>query len=453
MSLTREAPAGLWRSLRAYGWLPVGQGFSLIVSTSGFAVLARTLGAKPFAEFATALFVFTAVSLSLDLSPQGFVLVHGDSATVRSAARIAAVISGAAAFILVLGMTQLASEILLRRRLSIYVSLALALAAPLQFMAQIPRARLLLARQYRSTSLVDLAATGLSVAVAIVASLRVASSLPLALQLFTLALSRAVLLIGISKRTAFGNGSEVPSALNGTSAIRYGLRVLPLNVAAYLGRSLDSGILPALIPATAAAAYARSYQLVVTPLGQVQASLGPAIIENFARSMREGRANGRERMVWDLGLVGSAIVAGLIAGGAGILSAVFFGPRWPQSQVFIAGMASILPSMAVATFFSWKLQLRASAPNSLRHLAALVITPVAVIASGAVSGPQAAVATLVMLGGVANPILVMLANRSMLIGIRSLGRAYLGALVAWCVPALIFYFVSQRSGFWGFTAW
>ncbi|NMM35755.1 MAG: oligosaccharide flippase family protein [Phycicoccus sp.] len=444
---------GLWRSLRAFGWLPVGQGIGLVISTVGFAVLARTLGARPFAEFSTALFVFTVVSLSLDLSPQGFVLVHGDSTAVRSSAKQAAVISSLASFVLVFAMTQVANEVLLRRSLSVYVSLALALAAPLQFMAQIPRARLLLARRYRSTSIVDLVATGISVAVAIATSLRLTSSLPLALQLLTMTLARAVLLTGIAKRSFPSDGPAVALPPDGASAIRYGLRVLPLNVAAYLGRSLDSGILPAFIPATAAAAYSRSYQLVVTPISQVQSSLGPAIIENFARSQREGRTNGRERTVWYLGLAGSATVASLIAVSSGLLSAILFGPRWPQAQAFIAGMASILPGMAITTFLSWKLQLRASAPNSLRHLAAQMVTPVTVIVSGAILGPQAAVATLVMVGGIVNPILVMLANRPMLMGISSLRRAYLSVLLAWSMPALIFVAVSWRCGFWGFSAW
>ncbi len=67
---------------------------------------------------------------------------------------------------------------------------------------------------------------------------------------------------------------------------------MPLNVASYASRSIDSGVLPLILPAAAAATYSRSYQLIVSPVTQIQLSLGGAIVERLARHSSRGGPEG-----------------------------------------------------------------------------------------------------------------------------------------------------------------
>lgn len=434
----------------AIGWLPVGQLVSLGLSTIGFAVLARLLGPAPFATYATALFVFTVVSLATDLSSQGFILVNGANANVVRVGWRIVVLSSTVGGITAALIIPLVVWRVLERPLGIVETTLLATALCIQQLGQVPRARLLIARGYRTIALVDVAAILGSVVVSIGLGLHTSSVLVLTSQIWLLALIRTAGLVVGSMRLPLPV-AETSREMNFASAARYGLQVMPINVAGYLSRSLDSGLLPGVLPASAAAAYARSYQLVVAPLMQVQLSLGGPIVARLARastSARTGVAVG----IWRF-LILLAVAASLVGSlASGLIASLIFGPSWPQANVMIAGMAAILPGSATVMVISWLLQIEPTARGSVRHLVALVVGPICIIAAGAEWGAQGAIATLVI-SGLFTPGLVLAANWRLL-GPVSVGvKMFL--ITAGCsgIVALIFYVTAGMSGFWGFDAW
>ena len=276
-----------WGSLRTFGWLPAGQAVSLVISTVTFAVLARTLGTGPFAVFATVLFVFSVVSLLCDLSPQGFIIVHGDDQATRRATwfivAATSAVAGAAIFVL----TGAASLLIVGEILPPLAAGALSAACIAQYIAQVPRARLVIARRYKTLAIVDISATLVAGVTAVAVSLVIASVIALAVQLLVLGVVRGGLLV-IAERSLQRGPAGDSEIVRSAHVLRYGARVLPVNIASYLSRSLDTGFLPAFLPAAAAAAYARSYQLVVVPIGQIQLSLGPAILERLSTRATKG---------------------------------------------------------------------------------------------------------------------------------------------------------------------
>lgn len=227
---------------------------------------------------------------------------------------------------------------------------------------------------------------------------------------------------------------------------------MPLNVASYVSRSLDSAILPAFIPATAAAAYARSYQVVVTPVTQLQLSLGPAILERLARARDGSNEDALLSRTWRLLMVATGSASVVIGALSMVIADVLFGPGWPQASVFVAGMVCGLPALTVVVFCSWRLQLRGELQRSVRHLLVMLLPPVLVIAVATQFGPQGAVATLAALGAF-TPAIVLSAN----IGAYRAGPRpivmFLQCIGWWSVTALIFAAISLSAGFWHFQNW
>ena len=123
-----------------------------------------------------------------------------------------------------------------------------------------------------------------------------------------------------------------------------------------------------------------------------------------------------------------------------------------MANVFIAGMATALPGLATATYVAWQLQLHPSAKRAVRHLSALVVSPIAVLVAASVSGAQGAMACLV-LASLVTPMLVAAVNRQLLVGGPSL-RAVCGwVLLAWSITAITFLVVASTSSFWAFNDW
>ncbi|MBD8023743.1 oligosaccharide flippase family protein [Microbacterium gallinarum] len=431
----------------------MGQIASLVISTVAFAVLARLLGPDPFAAFAVIVFVFSLLALLLDLSPQGYLLVSGvDRQTRRSAwavAGITAALCAGVVFVLLLGI----SGLLDASSSPVAISTTMAAAVLCQFCAQVPRASLLVAGYYARIAAIDVSSMAVSVLAAIAAAAATQSVIVLCLQLLIVALCRCCLYLvsdGLSRRMHAKDFNARDRRLSGVGdAIRYGLRVMPINVASYAGRSLDSGILPFLIPASAAAAYARTYQLVVVPVTQLQLSVGGAIVARLAGA--EGHSR-RElgRRIWRALLLMAGLSGILIGLFSQLISIVMFGPAWPMVNVFIAAMSCALPSVATTTFFAWQLQIVASAAKSLAQLAAVCVGPLAVILC-AILSTQAAVVALV-LTGLATPAILLATHGGDVSGGRR-SRMLLQVAGAWILPCLIFCVVSTLSGFWTYNNW
>lgn len=389
MTQTRAAEIGPLTGLRArinssiarlsgIGWLPTSQGLSLLASIATFGVLSRLLEPDQYARFSVLLFIFTIVTLATDLSALGYLLVYGESsATRRSSWRTTAVstVVGASALIMVLCIVRLLPVPLGPPSITEIATLALGLIG--QAASQTPRGLLLVRRKYASIALTDGLSSLTGYAASIVMALGGFGREALIVQLTSTLVLRGIILtpLALYSRPApvRQDHSRAPNALT------YGLKVLPISLASYAGRSIDSGILPLILPPAAAASYARSYQLIVTPVTQLQLSLGAAMVERISNGRRRRRDQRLESKIWRTMSAATLITAVLISFGAPVLRVIFFGPNWTHVTEMIAAMACLLPSMTLSAFIAWKLQIAARFSQSIRNLLVLLLVPMLAI--------------------------------------------------------------------------
>lgn len=435
------------RLVRKFGWLPASQAGVFIVSTSGFAVLAHALGPAQFARFATLILLFSLSSLITDLSPQSYTLVHGSSDNVVKTAKHLARISGLLGVSCICFTTLAASSFIPGGPLSGVELTFLAIALVSQTGMQVQRAVLVSEARFGAIAFTDVGSALLGVAAALVLALSPLADLALVGQLAATALAKFLGIWVASRR------SSQPTKTDNVvrrlwPAIRYGVRVVPLNIASYLGRSLDSGILPSLVPAAAAAGYARSYQVVVVPITQLQLSLGPAILDRLSRAKRENPDDNDlpHRNLWEWMSRIMFLSALGISASATVIEAVIFGPKWPLVHVTIVAMASCLPGIAMASYGSLTLQLIGGRRRTIAHLCIVVSTPVAVIIAASLGSFAHAVSTLVVVGGLVQPLLLSLVHKTSL-STRPL-KTTAAVAAQWLVLAAIFYMTAHSSSFW-----
>ena len=443
--MIRSFYAELSRLLRRFGWLPISQAIVFVVSTTGFAVLARILGPESYAKFAFILLVFTVTSLLVDLSPQGFALVHGVTVETLGVARKIAVLSSALGAVL-LGILMFVSRDYVPSDPLTIVDFGVLLSALLaQFAMQPSRASIVASREYWRVALTDIAGTVAGVAAAIVLALSSAGGIALVSQLAIGAIVKAVFSLILSRRIEH---SPAPTGFSLGQAIRFGLRVVPLNLASYLGRSLDSGLLPGLVPAAAAASYSRSYQIVVVPITQMQLSVGPAILERFSLTSRSNSdvhfASRLKLWTWLQG--GAFVFALLVIAFSGVIQILLFGPGWQDVNVTISAMACCLPGMAVATFGTWSTQVDGGLSRALVHLLVVLLGPASVLLAAWAGDYGIALLTLVVVGGLIQPQLLSALHAG------SLKRRHRNtALILfgqWLICSTLFVAVATLSGFW-----
>lgn len=433
------------------GWLALGQICVMGTSTVGFAVLARTVGPVPFATFATLIFIFTVCSLATDLSPQGFLLVHGHGPRQRSAAVRSAAVSAVLGGSIVLLLSLYAAPAITSNPVSFYVAGVLSLAVVFQTLGQLSRAYLLIGRCYARAAGIDVVAALVSVTFAVVISFYAPGVWLLCAQLAVYSATRLIGMwaFGADVATTIEGGLEGPEW---KQAVRYGVRVLPLNVSSYLSRALDSGFLPAFLPSVAAASYARSFQVIVAPMSQVQLSVGGAILERLSRSDREGRLEEASTRVWKSLLLLGAACSVTIAAGSTLLANVLFGDGWPMARVFIAAMSCAIPGLFVAMYYSWRLQLVASARRSVGQLLIALLSPVGVLGGAQLWGTQGALAALVAMALVTPSTMAQL-QFDLLPSSSRRATVQVRLISAWMPSALIFALVSWSAGFWTFSEW
>lgn len=379
------------KRLRAFGgvgWLPVSQAASLATSLATFAILSRLIGPTSYAQFAVLAFAYTLCALATDLSAMGFLLVHGDTAAVRRTAwRSTRMSTIAGSSLLCLVLAGLCFAPLPQGPPGIEVAAILIAGLASQMLIQPLRGRLMVARRYGRIALADVTATIVGYGTAIVIALQTPSVTALCAQLaltsfLRLAVSAAMVRSVPALRT--GNKLSGDVKLDLPNGIAYGLRVLPINVASYASRSIDSGVLPLILPASAAASYARSYQLIVTPITQVQLSLGGAIVERLARNRSGSKEQEKQfdKNLWiglHLATFSAAIALSLLAP---VIEKIFFGDGWTHVSLMISSMALLLPSLTLSSYLSWKLQIRADLRHSLRNLMVLLTVPLFAIVLG-----------------------------------------------------------------------
>lgn len=424
------------------GWLPASQALSLIASLAAFAVLSRELGPASYAQFAVFVFVYTMAALATDFSAMGFLLVHGVSGSLRRAAWSSSLVSAAAGVVVLSGALFLLSFMDLPtgppRAVDVFILVSGLVA---QALIQPLRGQLMVFRRYPTIAVTDVGATLVGFGSAIFLAAQIHSVTVLCVQLALTSVARLVLtlalsiLVGRKVSPDAGKGTVAGTVLEAPNPFRYGLKVLPLNVASYASRAIDSGTLPLILPVGAAAAYARSYQLIVTPVTQVQLSLGGAIVERMARRAAQPGDDGTfDKRVWKaLHLVtfAAAIVLSL---GAPVLEAVFFGPGWVHVALMISSMALLLPSLTLSSFMSWKLQIKAELRHSLLNLGVLLLVPMLAIVLGLLYSTNGALIGLA-LGALVQGLALATLHRSLLP--VTLKYAIVQILVEWAVLAAL----------------
>lgn len=398
------------RLVRRFGWLPLAQLLSLVVSTAVFAVLARVLGPTPFATYAVVIFCFTLASLLTDLSPMGFVLVHGLTRVNLAVARtVAAISSGGGVVVLVVLLVVFST--FTRVSVSLGTGVLMVAAVLLQNFAQPPRARLVVAARYRLLAAVDVGSTVVGGAAALWLGFAGVGETTLVAQFAVTVFVRLVVLLLLQGRAAVDD-EGVAAAGDLGRAIRYGGTVIPVNVAAYLSRALDSGLLPTILPAALAASYARSYQVVVVPVMQAQLALGSTAVERLAHYRREGTVSAAWSRLFVVAVLGAGGVGAVAILAAPLIDAVLFGPGWVGVVPTVAGMASCIPSLVVLTLVSWALQIAPRLKDTILHLLVVVLAPISVLVAAALTGSlTVAVSTLVVAGGLVQPVLSVIINR------------------------------------------
>lgn len=433
------------RVMRGFGMMPLSQLVVLALSTASFALLARVLGPLPYARYAYLLLVFTVSSLVTDLAPQSYLLVHGRTRqSVKTAARLSAISATAGVLLLCTWLSMTPKWLVVGGRApeAEYVLLSLALIA--QVWMQTPRAKLILAKRYGRMAASDIAGTAVGIAFAVGIALGHWYFLALPSQFAAGAVVRSAVCGALAAGTSDAD-MEADAPPTG-KAIRYGIKIMPLNLATYLGRSIDSGLLPAIVPAAAAASYARSYQVAIVPIAQVDFAIGPPLVARIAKAWREGQAEGRALNARVLGLLEalSALAGLLLILASPVVKLLLFGPAWPNVEVTISAMACCLPGISLVAYGAWTSQVVTNAKHVALHFVITVIPAVTVVTTAVVFGYKWALVGLVVSGGLVQPLLLVILHRRTFIG--SVYRHIFRTTVVWAGLAAGFVCVGLIAG-------
>jgi O-antigen/teichoic acid export membrane protein len=369
--------------IRRFGWQPSGQAIIVLLSFASFAALSRLLGPSPYAQFAVYLFVYTIVGIVTDFSAMNYVLVHGPSSRVLQLARRSALASACSGVLLIavgfLLLTAL-SKLLPAGAPNLDDGFLLAAGIAAQALLGVPRALMLTAGMYRSTAVTDVVSSILGFAASIATAAAHPDVTALVVQVAVTAVARVALSAIIGRKALAATAAEREAGdtdLDPRSALRFAARLIPVNAASYISRSLDSALLPLILPAATAASYVRSYQFIVVPTTQLQIALGGVILERMANAKRVSTEALRafERRLWRLVSSATFLAGCALSLLSSLIVDVFFGSGWPHAATFIAAMACLLPALTQSTFVTWKLQLEGNKRHSIVTFAILVMTP------------------------------------------------------------------------------
>ena len=421
-------------------FLSLSQMGVLLLSTLVFAILARMLGPGAFGEFAGIIFVFGVSSLLADLAPQAFLLVHGISERNYSAARLCALISWTSSSALLLIMVALYRSFSSVSSYDFTTCLLLVVGLACQFGMQPPRALMVVGHRYGALAFSDIFGTFLGSLVAVLLAMRGVGGLHVLTVQLVLSLAVRQLMVHISirisqLRPARAVGDSGSSLREG---IRFGISVIPLNVGSYLTRSLDSGLMPLLLPHTVAGVYARSYQLVVVPVSQLQLAVGPWVLGRLGGAVRDNRQSNHPIFVkvWLALSTVSTAAALAISLTAPLIASIVFGHGWSHADLMLTCMAATLPSLACNTYFAWMTQVFPRKNASIAHLGAVLIAPVSALVGAGTAGLAGALIALVGVGGLLQPVVLSYVHREVLPASRQ--KFCFLIFFQWLVPASLF---------------
>jgi O-antigen/teichoic acid export membrane protein len=435
------------RLIRRFGILPLSQAIVLTLSTITFAWLARELGPEQYARFAVILLFFSAISLVTDLSPQGFILVQGlRPGILRTARKVSLISASVGSIVLMVALLTVGHSIPFDAPNSVDVGL-LCLTLATQACTQVPRAEMVVSGRYKSMALTDIVGTIAGCGAAVLCAGSTFSSYALIVQLAVTVICKFLITVLLSRGAAVAP-HELRSGPGLREAIAFGLRVVPLNLASYLSRALDSGLLPSFVSAAAAAGYARSYQVVVVPISQLQLSLGSVVVEKFSKAKRNNleRSTAASLKLW-IWLQRIAILSGfVIILSSSLIQFILFGPRWPLVNVTLSAMATCLPGVAAAAFGAWSTQIDGGKIRTLLHFISVLVTPIAVVVTAASWNFAVALVSLVIVGGLVQPLALAVIHRQSIA--MPTTKIFIVQFLQWLVVASAFFVVATSSGFW-----
>jgi len=425
---------------RGVTYLVMAQIAVLCISTVAFAVLARTLGPSSFGTFAGVVFVFTVSSLLTDLSPQAFLLVRGVSSSNYAGAQRMALISLGSSIVLMTALIAIYGSLDRDADYDLMTYILLVVGLVSQFAMQAPRALLVVGHKYAALTGSDVLGTLMaSIAAVTMAHFGAMGLHVLTLQLgLTMALRYILVRSGVFVFKLRPVPVDAGGAVSLGEGIRFGLTVIPLNIGSYMSRSLDSGLMPLLLPSSTAGVYARSYQLVIVPVTQAQLAIGPWVLNRLGAAARRS-SNPREPLftkAW-LALTSVSTAGALFISVFSIpIAAIIFGPGWPNAPLMLACMAATLPSLACNTYFAWATQIFPRRRASFAHLAVVLLAPISALSGAVIGGVNWALIGLVFVGGLMQPLGLLLVHKKVLPVAPS--KFVLVVSLQWSVPAILF---------------
>lgn len=337
-------------------WPISGQAFVALFGLFGSTLIARSLGPEDFGKFFLALTVVSVVSIFCDLCVGQAILTRADGYIEHTATwKKVSVATASCASLLCFSIGTVffsdAAELLMWGLLCAVVPLT-AFAAP-------PRAFLVLSRNLRLVSVIDVVSVLLANVLAVLIVLAVPSVWVAALGQLLVALLRAGA-FEIAGRRCSKAYVQLETKFFG---LRLGLRTLwastsgiyQSQLSGFLARNGDNLVISATLGPVALAQYSRAYSFLVGPLQQAQIALTPLTL----RDMAEARAlGGDERETvraasWLLGLMIPASGALVVLGPA--LINVLLGPAWHEAGALVALSAGLAVSMTLALPARWYL--------------------------------------------------------------------------------------------------
>jgi PST family polysaccharide transporter len=216
------------------------------------------------------------------------------------------------------------------------VTLALAWVFLFNGMATQYRADLSRRMMFRRLAFAEVAASLVALGVAVVLATRGAGVWALVAQILTqvvVMLAVVVISAGWLPRL-YDRGASVGSFLS------FGWRLAGSQVVNYIGNNIDTVMLGLRVGPTSLGLYNRSYQLIMTPLGQIRGPLNTVAIPVLSRLQDRDQQFGDFVVKGQIAL-GYTLVAGLafVAGSSETLVAILLGPQWEAASGVLALLA------------------------------------------------------------------------------------------------------------------
>lgn len=216
------------------------------------------------------------------------------------------------------------------------ITMALAVNFLLNGMATQYRADLTRRMRFRQLATVDVVTPALSLVVAIVMALSGAGYWALVAQQVTQVGTMLIFVVVVCRWLPGRYRRDVPIR----HFLRFGLRLAGSQVLGYVGNNTDTVALGLTVSPSQLGLYNRSYQLIMTPLGQIRGPLNTVAVPVLSRVQKDEPtfqsyvARGQMAMGYSL-IVGLAVVAAASVP----LVAILLGPQWSAAAPVLALLA------------------------------------------------------------------------------------------------------------------